>query len=163
MLRNKQIAFSSGGLLLLQRCTTSERGKKRGKGVCFFRGAKKDEGEGEGWRSIIIIITSNVHWSAPICSCDIPRSLPLKTHYILQEMHWASWEINGSIGDGKKKCHHPKSIFTSQITSAYIYIINAFSIYPLWYDAICIQTTVYRQNTNIEKMYVYTSERSERA
>ena len=51
-------------------------------------------------------------------------------------------------------------MFRSQITSAYyIYnTVNAVSFHCLWYGAM----TVYRQNTNIEKINVYASERSER-
>ena len=51
-------------------------------------------------------------------------------------------------------------MFKSQITSAYIY--NQCSFLLLLYG-MALKTTVCRQNTNIDKIYIYASERSERA
>ena len=55
-------------------------------------------------------------------------------------------------------------IFRSQITSSYTYNQCSSLLLYLWYGVVYINDSyVYRQNTNIEKIYVYASERSERA
>ena len=82
--------------------------------------------------------------------------------FIFQTCYFLQYYVGTSDTMSQKHIHFQVS---NNINYAYIYIhniINAFSFYPLWYDAI-ISMTVYRQNTNTEKMYVYASERSERA
>ena len=51
----------------------------------------------------------------------------------------------------------------SGVNILHTYTINAVSYYYSRYGAIYKRQYIHRQNTNIEKMYVYASEQSERA
>ena len=58
------------------------------------------------------------------------------------------------------------NIFSGLKLHLHIHTINAVPCYYFWYGVVYkrqLYVHVYRQNTNIEKIYVYASERSERA
>ena len=51
-------------------------------------------------------------------------------------------------------------IFSGLKLHLHIHTINAVPCYYLWYGVVYNDSYVYRQNTNIEKIYVYASERA---